>query len=150
MFIDRYGYNYRLTRKDNSVASPNGLKYMVQEYTRLINLKTIPKVEYEQWKKIYKKMIISFMTECEKKIIYEAFDDETVKPYLKEAKVLIKNCFTKNYLKKEDFVDCFLLKLDKLLNNNSRFVYEQNQKQKSIFMVIDRCDRHRKKIKNHV
>lgn len=37
-----------------------------------------------------------------------------------------------------------------LLNNNSRFVYEQNQKQKSIFMVIDRCDRHRKKIKNHV
>lgn len=142
MYIDDYGYNYRIAREGNSIASPNGLKYMLQEYSRLICLKLVPEHEFQQWKCIYKKMILSFVAECDKKVIYSSFETDTVMPYLKSAVELIKNSINNYYLDNKDFNDKYWEKLNSLLEDKPRFVYNQTEKAKSVTILIDACIKH--------
>ena len=107
MFIDNYGYYYRIGREGNSISNPNGLRYMLQEYKYLINNEMIPLVNLLQWKYIYKKMIFSYIAECDKKIVYSQINSQLVKPYLQEATNMILECIEKKYISKNDFDDVY-------------------------------------------
>lgn len=142
MFIESYGYYYRIARVGNSISSPNGLKYMLQEYNRLINQELIPQKDTIQWEFIYKKMLLSFVAECDKKPIYSAFETDVIKPYLEDAIKIMKECINNSFIRNDAFDNKYWNKVYLLLDNPKKYAYYQTKKANSIKMLIDICKKH--------
>lgn len=146
MYTDVEGYYYRISRIGNSISSPNGLKYMLQEYKRLICEKLIPVDDRIQWKYIYKKMILSLVAECDKDAIYMAFEHENIRPYLEEAVKLIKENI--GYLKKIDFHEKYWNKVWLLLDDHNEFAKKQYEKECAIKSLMNVCKIHNRSDQN--
>ena len=130
-----------LFRSDgNSISSPNGLKYMLQEYKRLIDEKLIPIDDKLQWTYIYKKMILSFVAECDKDIIYNSFKNDSINLYLEEAVNLMQESF--KYLKMMDFNETYWEKVQLLITDKNKFAQQQAKKAQAIKCLINKCEAH--------
>lgn len=140
MFTDIDGYYYRILRDGNSISSPNGLKYMLQEYKRLIDEKLIPIDDKLQWTYIYKKMILSFVAECDKDIIYNSFKNDSINLYLEEAVNLMQESF--KYLKMMDFNETYWEKVQLLITDKNKFAQQQSKKAQAIKCLINKCEVH--------
>ncbi len=120
MYLDYYGYYYRINRAGNSISSINGIKYMYDEYTRILDNRFI--IEEKQLKYVCVKMVYSLMAECEKKAIVEALDSDVVKIYLDKFVDLVKSKFSLGIINSNDFSVNDIKEIEYLLNDKKGYM----------------------------
>lgn len=120
MYIDYYGYYYRINRAGNSISSINGIKYMYDEYARILDNRFIK--EEKQLKYVYVKMVYSLMAECEKKAIVEAIDKDVVRIYLDKFIDIIKSKFTLEIINSDDFSQYEMKEIEHLMYDKNSYM----------------------------
>lgn len=142
MFIDDVSYVYRIGRIGNSISSPNGVRYMYQEYKKIYEDNFVTKDKKEQWHWLIIKMIYSLLAECEKKPIYTIINDENIEKYIKWFEEKIRSEIEKLTISFSDFGCMYWNKFNLLLECRKKFVYYQQRKDDNIEELLRICRNH--------
>lgn len=148
MYVDFYGYYYRINRAGNSISSYKGVEYMYQEYSRLLEEKYIFENNTEQWRWIYIKMVYSLIAETEKETVLLNINKPEVDDYLEKYICIIKDAILNKIICTDDFDEGYNNALHELMTNRDKYVELQMKRieRKKAFIILCKQKSEKKQI----